>query len=112
VEFQPSRAVAPTSCHADNRQASPAWAGASRREYMRQVISLAGALLILVPFAASQVGRLRTSSVSYQVMNLVGAGVLTVIAVLEQQYGFILLEGVWTIMSAVGLRRVMTLKSA
>jgi hypothetical protein len=74
---------------------------------MRQIISLAGALLILTPFAASQLGRMKTSSLSYQVMNLVGAGTLTVVAVLESQYGFILLEGVWTIMSLVGLRRVM-----
>ncbi len=74
---------------------------------MLQVISVAGALLILTPFAASQLGRLKTSNLSYQVMNLIGAGTLTVVAVLESQYGFILLEGVWTIMSAVGLRRVI-----
>jgi hypothetical protein len=74
---------------------------------MRQVISIAGALLILAPFAASQLGRLKTSSLSYQLMNVVGAGTLTAIALLERQYGFILLEGVWTIMSLVGLRRVM-----
>ncbi len=74
---------------------------------MRQVISIVGALLILVPFAASQLGRLKTSSLSYQMMNVIGAGTLTVVALLERQYGFILLEGVWTIMSLVGLRRVM-----
>ena len=74
---------------------------------MRQVISLIGALLILTPFAASQLGRLKTTQLSYQLMNFIGAGTLTAVAVLESQYGFILLEGVWTIMSLVGLRRVM-----
>jgi hypothetical protein len=74
---------------------------------MRQIISIAGALLILVPFAASQLGRLKTSALSYQLMNLVGAATLTAVALLERQYGFILLEGVWTIMSFIGLRRVM-----
>lgn len=73
---------------------------------MLQIISLLGALLILTPFAASQLGRLKTSSVSYQVMNMVGAGALTAVAILERQYGFILLEGVWTIMSVVGLIRI------
>jgi hypothetical protein len=72
---------------------------------MRQIISLLGALLILVPFALSQLGRLRTSSLSYQFMNLFGSSILTAIAILEHQYGFILLEGVWAIMSLVGLRR-------
>ena len=74
---------------------------------MLQVISVMGAVLILTPFAASQLGRLKTSDLSYQVMNLIGAATLTAVAVLESQYGFILLEGVWTIMSAIGLRRVL-----
>jgi hypothetical protein len=75
---------------------------------MLQAISLIGAFLILIPFAASQMGKLRTVSLSYQLMNLVGAAILTTVAVLESQYGFILLEGVWTVMSIVGLRRVWT----
>ena len=75
---------------------------------MRQVIGVVGALLILVPFAATQLGRLRTSSLKYQLMNLAGAVILTTVAILERQYGFILLEGVWALMSLVGLRRVLT----
>lgn len=75
---------------------------------MQQAIGVLGALLILIPFGASQLDRLRTSSLSYQLMNLVGAGILTAIAVLERQYGFILVEGGWTLMSIVGLHRVLT----
>jgi len=73
---------------------------------MRQLISVAGAFLILIPFAASQLGRLPTTSWSYQVLNFVGASALTGVAILEGQYGFILLEGVWAVMSLVGMRRV------
>lgn len=73
---------------------------------MRQIFGVLGALCILVPFAASQVGRLGTVTFTYQVLNLVGSTVLTAVAVLERQYGFILLEGVWALMSLVGLRRV------
>lgn len=73
---------------------------------MRQLISLLGALLILLPFAGSQLGRLSTASLSYQLMNLIGSALLTGVAVLERQAGFILLEGTWAIVSAVGLARV------
>jgi hypothetical protein len=72
---------------------------------VRQIVSVIGALLVLLPFAASQLGRMRTTSTAYQVLNLVGSTALTAVAILERQYGFILLEGTWAVMSLVGLAR-------
>ncbi|MGH7585525.1 MAG: CBU_0592 family membrane protein [Gemmatimonadales bacterium] len=74
---------------------------------MLQTISVMGALLILLPFAGSQVGRLTTQSVTYQLLNLAGSGILTVVAVMERQYGFLVLEGTWAIVSVLGLSRVL-----
>jgi len=74
---------------------------------MIQAVSIAGAILILLPFAASQFGRLTNTSLAYQVMNLIGSAALTAVAVIESQYGFILLEGTWALVSAAGLVRVM-----
>jgi multisubunit Na+/H+ antiporter MnhB subunit len=74
---------------------------------MMQLISIAGALLILLPFAGSQLGRLSPHSIAYQLMNLVGAASLTAVAVIEVQLGFILLEGIWTLMSAIGVWKVL-----
>jgi hypothetical protein len=74
---------------------------------MLQTISVMGALLILLPFAGSQVGRLTTQSLPYQLLNLAGSGILTAVAVIERQYGFLLLEGIWAIVSLLGLTRVL-----
>jgi hypothetical protein len=74
---------------------------------MIQAISVVGALLILAPFAASQFGRLATTTLAYQLMNLVGSAALTAVAIVERQYGFILLEGTWAVVSLAGLARVL-----
>jgi hypothetical protein len=74
---------------------------------MLQAVSILGALLILLAFAANQLGRVDTSSLSYQVANFVGSGILTVVAVIEAQPGFILLEGTWALVSLWGIITVL-----
>lgn len=74
---------------------------------MIQVISVLGALLVLAPFGSSQLGKLSTRSLSYQLMNLIGSALLTGVALIERQYGFILLEGTWAIASVVGLLGIL-----
>ena len=74
---------------------------------MTQVLSLLGAALILVAFAGSQLRRLAVRTVSYQLLNLTGSATLTGVALVERQYGFLLLEGVWALASAAGLWSVL-----
>jgi hypothetical protein len=70
---------------------------------MAQVIQVVGALVILGAFAANQLGDLPTDSRLYLLANLVGSVVLAILAVVEGQVGFILLESVWAIVSAWSL---------
>ncbi|HEX8855206.1 MAG TPA: hypothetical protein VF752_06355 [Thermoleophilaceae bacterium] len=74
---------------------------------MDQVIQVIGALLILVAFAATQFGAMSPSSRWYLVLNLVGSVVLSVLAVYEEQWGFVLLETVWALVSAWSLFQVL-----
>jgi hypothetical protein len=70
---------------------------------MDQVVQIVGALLILAAFTAVQLERMRPDSRLYLALNLVGSAILAVLAVVAQQWGFVLLEGVWAIVSAWGL---------
>jgi len=70
---------------------------------MAQSAQIAGALAILAAFAAAQARVLDVRSHAYLVLNVLGAAVLAVAAWHERQWGFLLLEGVWALVSAWGL---------
>lgn len=70
---------------------------------MDQLIQIIGALLILVAFGAVQFDRMRPDSRLYLALNLAGSIILAVLAVAASQWGFVLLEGVWAIVSAWSL---------
>jgi len=77
-----------------------------------QAISVVGALLVLGAYAANQLGRTDTSNLPYQLANLFGGGILAVVAVIEVQIGFILLEGTWTLVSLWGVLSILRGRNA
>ncbi len=70
---------------------------------MEQVWQIAGAILVLIGFALSQGRWLSPHSYPYLLLNLAGSAILAVLAALDHQWGFLLLEGVWAVVSTVGL---------
>ena len=74
---------------------------------MTEVMQVVGAVFILIAFAAIQKGTLEPHALSYLVLNLVGGLVLGWVAVAEKDWGFLLIEIVWSVVSAWGLLQVL-----
>jgi hypothetical protein len=68
-----------------------------------QAVQIVGALAILAAFVAAQLRFFDVRSWTYLWLNFGGALVLTIVAWHETLWGFLLLEGVWTLVSAWGL---------
>jgi hypothetical protein len=68
-----------------------------------KAVQVAGALVILGAYVASQTRHVDTSSLRYLTPNLIGAGTLAADACVRSQWGFTLLEGTWCVVSAVSL---------
>lgn len=70
-----------------------------------QIVSVAGALLILLAYGMNQRGRLTPHDTSYSILNLVGGLLLLWVAVVDRRAGFVLIEGAWSVMSVIPLVR-------
>ena len=74
----------------------------------RQLVSFAGALLILIAYAGHQMGWINARRPAYNLLNAAGSAILFWIALHPFQIGFIVLEGVWTVISLWALTRPRT----
>jgi hypothetical protein len=72
---------------------------------MMLALQFAGAIAILVPFAMYQRGCWSQHSRPYLWLNLAGAALLTALAVLDEQWGFVLVQGAWALAAGGGLIR-------
>ena len=77
-----------------------------------QVVSFAGAVLILIGYAGEQFGWLSARRASYNVVNAAGSIILGVIALRPFQLGFVILEFAWAAISLYALARCLRQKPA
>ena len=74
---------------------------------MDQIVQLAGAVAVLAAFVLAQVGYLGPRSRAYLSLNLAGSATMAIVAAGGAQWGFLLLEGCWAIVSAAALGRTI-----
>ncbi len=77
-----------------------------------QIVSVVGALMILIAYGMIQNGVWRELDHGYLALNLVGSLILGVVAVLESQAGFIVLEFVWSALALMGVLRARKIRAA
>lgn len=68
-----------------------------------QYLQIPGAILILTAYVLLQAGRLSAHSRRFSAMNALGAGLLAAEAIHTEQWGFLLLEGTWTLVSLIAM---------
>ena len=71
----------------------------------RQLVSFAGAMLILVAYVGHQLGWMSARRAAYNLLNAVGSVILAWIAFRPFQLGFVVLESTWAVISVWALLR-------
>jgi hypothetical protein len=70
---------------------------------MQQILQILGAVLILIAYLLAQLRLLNDRSIPYLLLNLSGSAVLAVLAASGREWGFLLLEGSWAVVSLISL---------
>ena len=70
-------------------------------------IGFIGVTILLVAFFLNLMDKMRKDSLAYLLLNFIGAGIACLASILLHYLPFIILEGCWTLVSAIGLLRWM-----
>lgn len=76
--------------------------------WLLHIIGNIGVLLVLGAYFLISTGRLKSISPRYQLLNLVGAIILTVYAVILVAWASVVLNGIWALIALVALIRNRT----
>jgi len=74
---------------------------------MLQIVSVTGALMVLLAYGLIQSGVWRELDTGYLAFNIVGSLLLGIVAIADERMGFILLEFAWAGLGVVGVVRAL-----
>ncbi len=74
------------------------------------LIGFIGVSMILMAYFLNLNNKLNSADIRYILLNLVGATLACLASILMEYYPFVLLEGVWTIVSVVALIKAIRKK--
>jgi len=66
-----------------------------------------GVTLLLLAFFLNLMVKIKTDSLTYLLLNFLGAGIACLASVLLNYMPFVILEGCWALVSAVGLVKLV-----
>jgi len=83
-----------------------------REQYFKKLnttdwIGFIGVAILLAAFFLNLFNKINKDSVAYLCMNILGAGLACYASVLLKYLPFILLEGCWTLVSMIGLFKIV-----
>ncbi len=70
-----------------------------------QAFCFVGAMMILVAYAGQQMKWMDPRSAVYNLLNIIGSGILCYIAFYPFKLGFVVLEGTWVLISIYAMVR-------
>lgn len=75
-------------------------------EWLVHVIGTGGAICVLAAYFLVSAGRVTSSSVPFQLINLIGAGLLTTYALILRGWSLVFLNAIWAVIAIVALVRI------
>ena len=67
------------------------------------MFSLLGAFLQLLVYGLMQINKIKVESYFYQSFNTIGSLIMSCVSFYIMNYGFLLMEGTWFVISLIGL---------
>ena len=86
--------------------------GVREHSMVMQVISVVGALMVLVAYGLIQAGTWRELDAGYLALNSLGSLLLGIVAIEDRRVGFVLLEFAWAGIALVGVARAIRARRA